>query len=236
MYYLFIILSLTINEKLNRATYLYENRHEMENYLEECKLLIEEVLNEDKENEEALWNLSKIYYTLGDRATSKEEKFKFYEKGMNLAERLIKINKKNPEGHFWYGVNFGRIGQLKGVMKSLSSVPTIKKEFETTLKLNPEHTGAMDGLAVLYYELPGLFGGNLDKSFEFLHKAMEIDSNFSILYIDFAKVYTKKKNYEKAREYLRKMLKLENPTHQADFILKDEPEAKKLLAEIGGKR
>ncbi|MCK4321195.1 tetratricopeptide repeat protein [candidate division WOR-3 bacterium] len=236
MQYIFIILALTVQEKLDKANYMYENRHEEESYLDESKLLIEEVLREEPGNEETLRQLARLYYTLGDKATDKNERLTLYEKGQEIAEKLIKINDNNPEGHFWLSVNLGRVGQVRGVMKSLSLVPAIRKEFEKALELNCEHTGSMDGLAVLYYELPGLFGGNLDKSLEYLNKAVAIDSNYSILYIDFAKVYIKKKEYDKAESYLNKMLEIKNSTHPADFYLKDKVEAEKLLREIEGKK
>ncbi|MCK4571512.1 tetratricopeptide repeat protein [candidate division WOR-3 bacterium] len=232
MQYIFIILALTVQEKLDKADYMYENRHEEESYLDESKLLLEEVLKEEPGNEETLRQLARLYYTLGDKTTDKNERLTLYEKGQEIAEKLIKINDNNPEGHFWLSVNIGRVGQVRGVMKSLSLVPAIRKEFEKALELKSEHTGAMDGLAVLYYELPRLFGGNLDKSLEYLNKAVAIDSNYSILYIDFANVYIKKKEYDKAESYLNKMLEIKNPTHPADFYLKDKVEAEKLLEEI----
>ena len=44
MQYIFIILALTVQEKLDKADYMYENRHEEESNLLESKLLLEEVL------------------------------------------------------------------------------------------------------------------------------------------------------------------------------------------------
>ncbi len=232
MQLLFILLSLTIQEKLDKSDYIYNNRHEEEVNLMDSKTLFDEVLEEESGNEEALWQLSRLYYALGDETTDKNQKIEYYEKGQKMAEDLIKLNNNNPEGHFWLGVNLGRIGQVRGVMKSLSLVPTIRREFEKALELDPEHTGAMDGLAVLYYELPGLFGGNLNKSLEYLNKAIVVDSNYAIIYVDFAKVYMKRKEYDKAENYLNKMLSIKNPTHPADFYIKDKAEAMKLLEEI----
>ena len=232
MQLLFILLSLTIQEKLDKSDYIYNNRHEEEVNLMDSKILLDEVLEEESGNEEALWQLSRLYYALGDETTDKNQKIEYYEKGQKMAEDLIKLNNNNPEGHFWLGVNLGRIGQVRGVMKSLSLVPTIRREFEKALELDPEHTGAMDGLAVLYYELPGLFGGNLNKSLEYLNKAIVVDSNYAIIYVDFAKVYMKRKEYDKAENYLNKMLSIKNPTHPADFYIKDKAEAMKLLEEI----
>jgi pentatricopeptide repeat protein len=229
---IFIILALTIQEKLDKSNYIYDNRHEEEINLMDSEILLDEVLEEESGNEEAMWQLARLYYVFGDETTDKNQKIEYYEKGQKIAEDLIKLNDDNPEGHFWLGVNLGRIGQVRGVMKSLSLVPTIRKEFEKALELDPEHTGAMDGLAVLYYELPSLFGGNLNKSLEYLNKAIAIDSNYAIIYVDLAKVYMKRKEYDKAEDYLNKMLEMKNPTHPADFYLKDKVEAMKLLEEI----
>jgi hypothetical protein len=50
-----------------------------------------------------------LSYDLGDKAKIKAEKFSFFEKGIALAETLIKVNEKNPWGHFWYASNYGEI-------------------------------------------------------------------------------------------------------------------------------
>ena len=47
----------------------------------------------------------------------------------------------------------GRIGQTRGVLNSLAFVPEIKKEIDKVLKINPEHTGALDAKAMT--ALPG---------------------------------------------------------------------------------
>jgi hypothetical protein len=50
-----------------------------------------------------------------------------------------------------------------------------------------------------------------------------------------AKVYIKKKNYEKARWYLNRALEITTPTYEADHVLDDKPEALELLEEIKDK-
>jgi tetratricopeptide (TPR) repeat protein len=114
-------------------------------------------------------------------------------------------------------------------------VPTVREEIETVLEIDPEHTGALDAQAMLYYELPGLLGGNLNKSMEALNKGIALDSNYTLLYVDMAKVYIKKKNYEKARWYLNRALEITTPTYEADHVLDDKPEALALLEEIKDK-
>ncbi len=223
------------NAKIEQAIELYETRHlKKENLIESFQILSDIVRNEP-DNLRANYELSKVYYLLGDNAEKKEEKLQYYEKGMEYGKRAISLDKNSAWAHFWYMVNLGRTGQTKGVLNSLSLVPEIKKEIETVLKLDPAHTGAMDAGAMLYYELPGLMGGNLNKSIEYLNRGIAIDSNYTILYVDMAKVYIKKKDYEKARWFLNKVLEIQNPTYQADYFLDDKPEALKLLEQIKDK-
>lgn len=230
-----LIKSETKEEMIKKAMYLYENRHLNPSHIKESIALFEKVLSQEPKNQEALWGLSRNYYGCGDTTKNKKEKLKLYEKGKDYAEKSIEIDEKNPEGHFWFAVNYGRIGQTKGVLKSLFMAPRLKKEFNRTLELNPNHTGALDGLGVLYYTLPGIAGGDVKKSIGYLEKANKIDPNYTVIYIDLARDYIKLKDYKRAKELLNKMLSITTPTHPADFVLKDKPEALRLLKEIEGK-
>jgi|UniRef100_A0A7V3RHY6 tetratricopeptide (TPR) repeat protein len=214
---------------IDRAVQLYETRHlNSENLLRSYEILTD-IVQKEAENLRAHYELSKVCYLMGDAQKNKEDKLKFYNQGIEYGKKAIRIDKNSIWAHFWYMVNLGRSGQLKGVLNSLGIVSEVKKEIEIVLKLNPRHAGAMDAYAMLYYELPRFMGGNLNKSIEYLNKAIEIDSNYTVLYVDMAKVYIKKKEYEKARWFLNKVLDIKNPTFEADYILDDRPEALKLL-------
>ncbi|MGQ9465217.1 MAG: tetratricopeptide repeat protein [bacterium] len=224
-----------LNDRIEEAIELYETRHLNKNNLAKSYAILAEIVKDEPNNLRANYELAKVYYLLGDNATSKEEKLKNYQQGMEYGKKAIGLDKNCPWAHFWYMVNLGRTGQTKGVLNSLSLVPEIKKEIDIVLKLDPKHTGAMDAGAMLYYELPGLLGGNLNKSIEYLSNALAIDSNYTRLYVDMAKVYIKKKDHEKARWFLKRMLEIKNPTFEADYVLKDKPEASILLERIKDK-
>ncbi|UCD19019.1 MAG: hypothetical protein JSU64_06225 [candidate division WOR-3 bacterium] len=220
---------------IDHAINLYETRHMEGANLDESYSILEGIVNDDATNVRALYEFSKVCYLLGDRAEEKSEKLGLYYKGRDYGREAIELDDDSPDAHFWYMVNIGRVGQTKGVLNSLALVPEVRREIERVLELDPEYIGALDAQAMLYYELPGLLGGNLNKSIESLDRAIALDSNYTLLYVDMAKVYIKKKNYEKARWYLERAIAIETPTYEADHVLDDKPEAVELFEEIEGK-
>lgn len=217
---------------INRAVELDATRHLDESNLDESRDILLQVLEKEPDHLRANYELSKIYYHLGDRAETKDEKINLYTKGTEYGQKAIKIDGDSEWAHLWYVVNLGRRSQTKGVFNSLAYVPTVKKEVNRVLAIDPEHTIALDVKAMFYYELPGLLGGNVNKSIELLSEALALDSNYALLYVDMAKCYVKKKEYEMARQYLQKVIALEHPTYMADHILKNKPQALELLEEI----
>jgi len=221
-----------VDSLVDRAIELDATRHLEAGNLDESKDILLQVLEREPDHLRANYELSKVYYHLGDRAETKNEKIELYTKGTEYGQKAIDVNGDSEWAHFWYVVNLGRRSQTKGVLNSLAYVPTVKKEVNQVLKIDPEHTGALDVKAMFYYELPGLLGGNVNKSIELLSEALALDSNYALLYVDMAKCYVKKKDYETARQYLQKAITLEHPTYEADYILKNKPEALELLEEI----
>ncbi|TET60883.1 MAG: hypothetical protein E3J47_06280 [Candidatus Stahlbacteria bacterium] len=220
---------------IDKAMELFDTRHLNAENLTESRDILQGVVESEPDNLRANYELSRVYYKLGDGVETKDEKLEMYNKGKEYGKKAKKIDDNSASAHFWYVVNVGRIGQTKGVLNSLFLVPEIKDEVNKILKIDPKHTGALDVKAMLYYELPGLLGGNVNKTIELLSKAIEIDSNYSLLYVDMASSYIKKKDYENARWFLNKVSEIENPTYEADLILNDKPEALELLEEIKGK-
>lgn len=220
---------------IDSAVTLYETRHfNSENLLQSYDILFD-IVESEPQNLRAHYELSKVCFLLGDVAAEKKAKLKLFEEGRDYGKEAMKMDDTSAWSHFWYMVNVGRIGQTKGVLNSLILVPEVEKEINKTLQLDPEHTGALDAKAMLFYELPGLLGGNLNKSIEALSEGIALDSNYTLLYVDMGKVYMKKKDYEKARWFLKKAVDIQNPTYEADHILDDKPEALELLEEIKDK-
>lgn len=206
--------------------------HENPARLDEIRDGLEEEINTNSHTENLL-ALAQVCFIWGDiRATTKDEKLEAYERGRHIAMRAVELEPKNPTAHFWYATNTGRWGQTKGVLSSLFLVPTIKREIEIILNLDPHFTSAYALAGNFFYEVPGLFGGDLDKAEEMFRKGLEQDPRFTALRVGLAKTLIKKDRVDEARRELQAVLDEEEPHNLADWTLKDSREARELLLSI----
>jgi hypothetical protein len=220
----------------DRAEYMLFHRHLNTTWLDSAYALLGSAHTADPRHERCLYLWSRVQCQKGDDARTDAEKLRFYVKGKAIAETLIAVNDRNPDGHCWWGVNQGRIGLVKGVLNSLFMVPSLKKAFNRTLELDPAYPTAFDALGVLYYELPGFAGGSLAKSESNYLAGLRSDPNYTLLRLDLAKVYIKQKRWLGARTQLNAIIDTKNPRYPADTELDDKPEAKVLLRKIESKQ
>jgi tetratricopeptide (TPR) repeat protein len=155
-----------------------------------------------------------------------------FTRAQTIAESLLKLNDCNADAHCWWAVARGRVGQTRGVMNSLFMVPELKRELNRTLELDPNNRTAYDVYGVMFYELPGIVGGDLNKSEEYLKKGIDIAPNYTLLRLDLAKVYMREKRWDDAREQLNALLATEEPDPPADFYEDDQRDAQELLKQL----
>jgi len=165
------------------------------------------------------WRMARIEYWIGDHTSDNKEKKRIFEVGINHAKKAVALEPKRVEGHYWLGVNYGVYGEAKGVLKSLSLVKPIKEAMNKVLAIDPafDDGGADRVLGRVYYELPGLFGGDKKKSLGHLLKSKEMGPRVGLTRIYLADTYLAMKNVAKAREEL-------------EFVIAMEPDPK-LIAE-----
>ncbi|MCI0455159.1 MAG: tetratricopeptide repeat protein [Candidatus Dadabacteria bacterium] len=218
---------------VNDAESIYLRYYEDPQNLNRAIEKLDKTLKTDPYDIDALILLSRVWLTYGDVvAKSKDEKIKAYEKGRDIGKKGIELSSRNPDAHFWYMANIGRWGQTKGVLKSLFLVSKIKEELDLILNLNPEYVPALDAYGVLYYELPRLFGGDLELSEKYLRRAIGLDPHLSVLRVDLARVLIKKHRYEEAINELNKVLGEKEPKVYADWYVRDRKNAEELISKI----
>jgi tetratricopeptide (TPR) repeat protein len=180
--------------------------------------------------------VAQIAFLYGDvRALRPEEKLDAYEQGRQAARRAAEIAPRNGRAHFWYATNAGRWGQTKGVMRSLFLLPEVKRGMETALELDPRFPPAYVLAGTVYYEVPGLFGGDLEKSERLFRTGLEVAGRFTGLRVGLARTLIKRGRIPEARRELQAVLDEKTPSNPADWTLKDSPEARRLLDALPGR-
>jgi tetratricopeptide (TPR) repeat protein len=209
--------------------------HENPARLDQVRAGLEEALKSDS-HVDNLVALARVSFIWGDaRARTDEEKLAAYDRGREVAQRAIELEPKNAAAHFWFAANSGRWGQTKGVMRSLFLVPTIKREIQTVIDLDPKFTSVYALAGNVYYVLPGLAGGDLDLSEEMFRKGLAQDPKFTGMRVGLAKTLIKKNRVADARRELQAVLDERAPTNPADWTVRDSKEARQLLESIKGK-
>ncbi len=214
---------------LQKADRLYADRDKLES-LRQAILLVEK----DTTNYEAMWRLAKFKYYLSDTQTDEKQKIKWLQDGITAAEKAIKLDTLRAEGHFWMGANKGAYAELKGAFSAMGLVKSVRREFETALKIDPAYSKGTTHLALgeLLIRLPALMGGSDKKGLLYLEEGLKYGPQNAELKLLLAEQYSKKDKKTEAKKLLEAVLKeddpLRTPNEQADLRNK----AQQLLARI----
>jgi tetratricopeptide (TPR) repeat protein len=178
--------------------------------------------------------LARACFLWGDvRAKTTDEKLAAYDQGREAARRAIEVAPRAALAHLFYGINTGRWGQTKGIMRSLFLLPAVREAVQRTLELDPTLPQAYALAGNVDYEVPGMFGGNLERAEGHFRKGLGIDPHFTALRIGLAKVLRRQGRAAEAREELRAVLDESAPTNPAEWTLRDRTEARALLDALG---
>lgn len=178
--------------------------------------------------------LARACFIWGDiRAATDEQKLDAYAQGREAARRAVELAPRAPFAHLFYGINTGRWGQTKGVLRSLFLLPEVREAIRKTIELDPTLPQAYALAGNVDLEVPGVFGGSLERAEAHFRKGLGLDPHFTALRIGLAKVLKKQERTTDARRELQAVLDETGPTNPAEWSMKDAPEARALLATLG---
>ncbi|WP_353512962.1 hypothetical protein [Thermus sp. LT1-2-5] len=176
------------------------------------------------------------FYALYEAKT--EEKRAWFEKAEKAASQAIAKDPNYPEGYFERARALGRLSQYKGILEALSEglAPRIRNDLERTLKLKPDHAGAMVALALWHFELvqkgwlvaatQGADGGKVEP---LMKKAIELEPDGIIHRVEYARVLAAWNKKEEARKQLEIALSLPAKTAADRY---DQERARQELARL----
>jgi tetratricopeptide (TPR) repeat protein len=158
-----------------------------------------------------------------------------YERGRQAARRAVELDPRNARAHFWYATNSARLGQADWGLRSLFLLPGIREEIQIVLELDPRFTPIYALAGNVFYEVPGLLGGDLNKAEEMFRKGLGLDPRFTELHLGLGKTLIKKGRIAEGRRELQAVLDEKEPRYLADWTLKDSKDAREILQSLGGK-
>jgi tetratricopeptide (TPR) repeat protein len=174
----------------------------------------------DYNNYEAIWKLSKYDYYLGAHEQEERQKLEAFREGIAAGEQAVKLAPDKPEGHFWLGANLGGRAKVQGPLYALSSLPDIRREMETVIKLDEGFQAGSAYLALgqVDLELPDMMGGDSRRAVEELERGLKFGQDNALLRLELAKAYYEVKRPADARAQANAILKMRpSPDYRPEY-------------------
>jgi tetratricopeptide (TPR) repeat protein len=224
------LFSQTPEELIAQGDALFNEMKDM-SAAKEAEALYHKAIGQMDNRYEAFWRLSRILYYIGEHTEKKKEKKSIFAQGVYYAERAIDLEPEKPDGHYWHGVNNGKYGETRGVLKSLFLVKPIKQAMNKVIELDRsyEEGGPDRVLGRVYFKLPGFAGGSKEKSLEHLLKSKEYGPSDAVTRIYLAETYLELDEIDKAKQELDYVLNLEPDSRWTVAAEENKKVARELL-------
>jgi len=221
-----------------RASYLLCHRHLNQTWFDSARTIVAGVRRRDPANETGLCLWTRILLLTGDDAQGAAERRAWYVKARAVADTLRRRSPRNPNGHMWWATAQGKLGQCDGIFSSAGMIGDVKREFGQALELDSDYALAWYALGRLHAQLPSLLGGNLSLAESYFRRGLAVDSDYTIIRLELARVYLRQRRRAEAECELHALLATSRPTDPAEFVLDDRPAALELLnsSETGRKQ
>lgn len=176
----------------------------------------------DEKSYEAQWKVGKAAFYIAEMEKDKDKKWKVVDYAIDCGKKAVKLKPESVEGHFWLGVCYTKVGEIKGILKALFLIKPIKQEMSWVISRNNKYEGgsAYTVLARVYALVPPLIGGDKEKALKFYKKAHGICPANSLNLLFMAENYW---NMDKKKLAIKTLETLTNLTADPRWI----PETKK---------
>lgn len=219
-------------ELIQQADTLYADMQDMET-AERALSLYRQALQAADNKYEAYWKISRIMYFIGSHTEGKKDRQSTFAMAVYHADKAIALEAEKPDAYYWRGVNNGKYGETRGVLKSLSLVKPIKKDMNKVLELDRsyEDGGADRVLGRVFFKVPGFAGGSKDKSLEHLQKSKELGPEDAVTRFYLADTMLSHDLIEEARAELEYVLNMPDDPRWIMAVKENKEAAKELLSD-----
>ena len=183
-----------------------------------------------------LVTLSRAWFLFAENRTRTEEaRLDAYERGRAAAQQAIAKAPGSAEAHLWYAINLGSWAQVKGLVRSLLTLRTIRQEVDTVLRLDPNNVDGHIMAGSLFRELPVLLGGDPAQAEQHFKKARALDPHLTGVRLELALLYSNTGRIAEARRELQGVLDEPAPTDRPRWQLMEAPRARAMLESLRDK-
>ena len=200
----------------------------LEDYLPANKL--------DPDNVDLLCRIARQYRHLMSETGDKKEKLRLGYLSLDFANRAAGLAPKSAEAQLSPAISYGKMLPYMGSKDQLNASPKIKTAVDRALRLDPKNDTAWHILGrwnrvladinvvkrvlakALYGDLPTTSNEEAERC---LRKAIDLNPNRLIHYIELGRIYAQMNRKEDARKYIEKGLAMPNKE-------KDDPEMKQI--------
>ena len=164
----------------------------------------QKVLVLDEMCTEAYWKIAQATLWIGLNSEDDDKKLRIYRDAIEFCKMAVAIDDNCIEAHFWLGVMYGLFGEVKGILQGLHVIEPVKREMNWVIARDEKwnSAGAHRVLGRLYFRVPGIKGGDNQKSIEHLKKAVAIAPDLLDNHVFLAETYMDEGRVEEARKHL----------------------------------
>ncbi len=188
----------------------------------------------EPKNARVLVAIARQYRYLMVDETTKEGKLRLGRIALGYSQRAAAAGPNDPEAQLAVGITYGKMLPLLGSKEQVDASPRIKKSVDAALRLDPRNDTAWHILGRWHRVLAEISGlkrmlagavygglpkGSNEEAAKALEKAITVNPNRLMHYIELGRVYAQMGRTEDARKFINKGLAMPN-------LEKDDPETK----------
>ena len=182
------------------------------------------ILQADGNNFEALIKLARAHIDIGDLLPEsgshwKERKLKEYSAALDYARKAVQVDPNSTWSHFWIAAAVGNIAVASPLSKQTDLSTEIRDAVEKSIALEPKNGSAYHVYGVWHRKVAEIGGvgrmfasvlsgkrlpkGSVEKSIEYLPKAVALNPTVIVSRLELARSYAAKSEWQLARALLK---------------------------------
>lgn len=208
------------SELLDARNLINERELDQKN-LDRAEKLLEQALSDDPQCARAYGLLSEIEYWRGE--ITSRGLLEIYERGVEYGKKGCELDPQNIESQFWLAVNYGFLGETRGILTSLFLIDPIEKALKKSLEIDESYFygGPHRAMGWFLHKVPPwpISKGDSRKGLQHLEKALEFGPEFYLNHIYIAQILSALREKERAREHLEWII---NAPLSSEHALEDQ--------------